>query len=155
MHSDTYRYQLSSCAGVHRAALRLYMSSVPVNSWIRVVTVAGLLAGPFANAAVAATVTVPGNYATIQAALNAVPDGTTINVQAGTYDERLTVSNTSRSITVRAIGGAVIVNASGKGGAAVTVQNATGQLVFEGLTFRNGTRAAGGGFLIDRSSPSF
>ena len=124
--------------------------------------IAGLLAGPFIATAGAAVVNVPGTYPTIQSAINAVisggPDGTTINVQAGTYPETLSVSNTSRSLTVNAVGGAVIVDANGKGLAAVTVTNATGSVVFLGLTFRNGFPGAsgqGGGFLINASSPNF
>ena len=50
----------------------------------------------------AATVTVPGNYPTIQAAINGVPNGTTIDVAAGTYSEALSVNNnTTRSILVK------------------------------------------------------
>ena len=52
---------------------------------------AGVIAGPLASVAVAATVSVPSaQYPTIQTAINAVvggslPDATTINVQPGTY----------------------------------------------------------------------
>src|SRR5712691_7409665 len=108
------------------------------------VAVAGLLAGPLINTAGAANVVnVPGIYgATIQAAINAVvasgPDGTSINVQAGTYPETLSVVGTNRSLTVKAVGGAVIVDANGKGASALTVTSATGNVVFQGLTFRNG-----------------
>jgi hypothetical protein len=118
--------------------------------------VAGLLAGPFiATAGAATVVTVPGNYSTIQSAINGVPDGTTINVQAGTYPEALSVSNTGRSLTVNAVG-AVIVDAANTGTAAVTVINATGNVAFQGLTFRHGFSANyGGGFYVQNSSPSF
>src|SRR5438309_5079809 len=124
--------------------------------------VAGLLAGPLINTASANIVTVPGNYPTIQAAINAVvasgPDGTTINVQTGTYFEVLSVSNTSRTLTVRGVGGAVFVDASGKGASVLTVSSATGNVAFQGLTFRNGGlpgSGQGGGFVINNSSPSF
>jgi VCBS repeat protein/parallel beta helix pectate lyase-like protein len=125
--------------------------------------VAGLLAGPFIDIAGAAgVVNVPASYATIQAAINAVvasgPDGTTINVQAGTYPEALSVVGTNRPFTVRAVGGAVIVDAAGKGASALTVSSATGNVVFHGLTFRHGVLAGsgqGGGFVITNSSPSF
>lgn len=112
----------------------------------------------------AAQVTVPGNYGTIQAAINAVmngslPDGTVINVQPGTYPEALMVVNSARSFTVRGTGGAgaTFVDAAGRGAAAVNVYRSSGAIVFTGLTFRNGTppTAAGGGFVIQESSPSF
>jgi hypothetical protein len=121
--------------------------------------VAGLLAGPFIATAGAGVVNVPGTYPTIQLAINAVisggPDGTTINVHAGTYPEALSVINTGRSFTVNAVG-AVIVDAASTGAAAVTVTNATGTVVFQGLTFRHGFSANyGGGFYVQNSSPSF
>jgi parallel beta-helix repeat protein len=124
--------------------------------------VAGLLAGPLIDTATANVVTVPGNYSTIQAAINAVvangPDGTTIHVQAGTYPEALSVGGTSRSFTVSGVGGPVIVDANGKGAPVLSVASATGNVVFQGLTFRHGVlsgNAQGGGFVIQYSSPFF
>ena len=55
-----------------------------------------MLAGPLLADA-AAQVSVPGTYPTIQAAIDAVLSGTTINVQPGTYPETLFIANTSRS----------------------------------------------------------
>jgi hypothetical protein len=135
---------------------------MPLRRLVRIaLVVAGLLAGPFiATAGAASLVNVPAEYSTIQSAINAVlsggqPDGTTINVQVGTYPETLSVSNTSRSFTVNAVGGAVVVDANGKGAAALNVYYATGTVVFQGLTFRNGSGNQGGGFVINASSPSF
>jgi pectin methylesterase-like acyl-CoA thioesterase len=53
-------------------------------------------------AAWAHAATVPGDFTTIQAAINAVlvgslPDGTVIDVQPGTYREALVIQNTTRS----------------------------------------------------------
>jgi hypothetical protein len=120
--------------------------------------VAAILAGSVT--ASAATVSVPGTYPTIQAAINAVlngtqPNGSTIDVQPGTYAEALTIGNTSASLTIRAAGGPVVVDAAGRGTAAISIQSATGQIVIQGLTFRHGTRSAGGGFFIQSSSPTF
>jgi hypothetical protein len=126
--------------------------------------IAGLLAGPLVSVASALTVTVPGTYPTIQAAINAVkngsvPDGTTINVQPGTYHEALMVDRTGKSFIVRGIGGAgsTFVDATGHGAAALNVFQTTGSNVFVGLTFRNGAppSASGGGFVIQEASPSF
>ena len=123
------------------------------------VLVASLLAGPLLGAASA--VSVPGNYPTIQSAINAVlngtlPDGTTIDVQAGTYFEALFIANSAKSFTVRGVGaaGSVIVDATGQNTAALTVLQATGLMVFKGLVFRHGSNSAGGGFLIQQSSPT-
>ena len=120
-----------------------------------------LTTGPLAREAFA--VTVPGNYPTVQAAINAVlngslPDGTTIDVQAGVFNEALVVSNTGKSFTVRGAGAsATFIDAIGKGAPALTMYQATGQIIFSRLTFRRGAPAvaAGGGFVITRSSPSF
>jgi hypothetical protein len=124
--------------------------------------VIGLVAAPLAGTA-SADVTVPGNYPSIQAAINAVlngslPNGTTINVQPGTYFEALSIVDTNRSVTVRGVGnsGATIIDAAGRNTAALTVWRATGQVVLRGLTFRHGSRPSveGGGFLIREASPA-
>ena len=132
------------------------------HSHVRIaVSAVALVLVPFIGTA-DAQVNVPGNYATIQSALNAVmsgglPDGTTIDVQPGTYFEVLSVANTSRSVTVRGVGGpgATIVDAGGRSVPVLNVLRASGQVVFRGLTFRNAaTSIEGGGFLIRESSPS-
>ena len=125
------------------------------------VSAVALALAPFIGTA-DAQVNVPGNYATIQSAINAVlsgglPDGTTIDVQPGTHFEGLSVANTSRSVTVRGVGGpgATIVDAGGRNVPVLNVLRATGQVVFTGLTFRNAaTSVEGGGFLIREASPS-
>src|SRR5512145_1501880 len=58
----------------------------------------------------AAAVTVPGNFPTIQQAINAVaagalPNGTLIEVQPGSYNEAINIGSTVASFTVRAVGG--------------------------------------------------
>jgi hypothetical protein len=139
-------------------------------SWLRqrharsAVLLTSLLIGPSVVTAQAQVVSVPGDYPSIQAAINAVtsgarPSGTTINVQAGTYPEALVIANTPRSMTVRGVGGAAntVVDAIGKGAAAINVFRATGTVVIDGLTFRRGApgTAAGGGFVVQESSPAF
>lgn len=120
------------------------------------------LVAPLATAA--ADVSVPGQFASIQAAINAVlsgslPDGTIINVQPGTYFEALSVANSNRSFTVRGIAGAsaTVVDAAGRGTAAVSVMRSSGTVVFTGLTFRHGARpsTAGGAFVVQEASPAF
>ncbi len=134
------------------------------NTWIRVALgVAALVATPLAGSAEAATV--PGDYPTIQAAINAVlngslPDGTTIDVQPGIYAESLVVANTPRSFTVRGAGAAslTIIDAAGQGAPVLNVLRATGAIRFIGLTFRRGSPTGnthGGGFVVQESAPAF
>ena len=112
----------------------------------------------------AQTVRVPGNYSTIQSAINAVvggsqPNGTVIEVLSGTYNEALLVNATPRSLTIRGLSGpgATVVNATGSGVPALRILNATGAVRVEGLSFRGGTGVPGtaGGFSIADASPSF
>ena len=138
------------------------MASSVIRASARGLCIAGLvLAG---SAAASAQVTVPTHYPTIQAAVNAVingaqPDGTTINVMRGVYAEAIVVANTARSFTVRGVGGpdVTVVDAAGRGSAALTVYRASGRVTFSGLSFRHGAPpvAAGGGFVIQDSSPTF
>ena len=108
-------------------------------------------------------VTVPGDFGTIQAAINAVvsgaqPDGTVIDIQPGTYAEALLISGTARSMTLRAAGGAgtAVVDAIGKNTSVLQLINATGNIRIEGLTLRNGQGdlGRGGGFLFQNASPT-
>src|SRR5688500_11603391 len=68
---------------------------------MRVRSIVALLLTLSSIATNAFAVTVPGDYPTIQAAIDAVPSGTTINVQPGTYAERLLINSTAKSITIR------------------------------------------------------
>ena len=124
----------------------------------RIVLVVGGLGLPAADVDAA---TVPGDYPSIQAAINAVvagalPDGTTIDVAPGTYPELLSVGATTRSFTIRGLGGpsTTIVDAGGQG-TALTVVGASGNVTFRGLTFRRGARpgGTGGGFFFQHASP--
>jgi VCBS repeat protein len=116
-----------------------------------------------AHAAVAATVP-SASFPTIQSAINAVvsgalPNGTEIDVQPGTYTEFLLVNTTAKSMTVRGISGpaSTVVTAPGPGLSVLRVLNATGAVRFEGLTFQHGggVPGQGGGFTAQDSSPTF
>src|SRR5262245_56637368 len=111
-------------------------------------------------------VTVPGNYGTIQAAIDAVaggslPSGTTIDVQPGVYPEALAISGTAASMTIRAASGTgtATVNAAGRGVFALLIIGASGNIRIEGLTFTGGTGngigSSGGGLTLFNSSPAF
>ena len=110
----------------------------------------------------AEAVTVPGNYPTIQAAINAaasgaLPNGVVIDVSPGTYTESLMIDTTNRSFTVRGIGGAsvTVIRPQTVGVAILRVLRATGVIRFEGLTFTGGAGSAGngGGLTIHDASP--
>ena len=62
----------------------------------------------------AAQVSVPGNYPTIQAAINAVPNGTTIDVQPACMPKRWWSSATVGDDARRRRAGATIVDAAGR-----------------------------------------
>ena len=129
-------------------------------STIRRIALAILLVIGLAPGAAAQVVNVPGNYATIQSAIDNVPSGTTINVRPGIYAEALVVSIQNKSILVRGAGGpgATVIDAAGRNTTALHVLNSTGAITFEGLTFRNGAQQGtlpGGAFLIQNASPVF
>jgi predicted outer membrane repeat protein len=131
---------------------------------VKLLTRAALLLSFVFHAHAALAVTVPtASYPTIQSAINAVvsgalPNGTFIDVQPGTYTEFLTVNATSKSMTVRGVAGpASTVVRSPSTGSILKVLSATGAVRFEGLTLRNGTGVPGQGgalTLLD-SSPTF
>jgi pectin methylesterase-like acyl-CoA thioesterase len=89
--------------------IETHMTSILAAPRLRIIMLAAaIVAGPFARPVIAATV--PGDFSTIQAAINAVlsgalPNGTTIDVQPGVYAEALVVSPGPRSFTVRGVGG--------------------------------------------------
>jgi len=111
-------------------------------------------------------VRVPQDVATIQSAIDTVPDGGTIEVAAGTYVPPVTsgflIQNEGRGFTLRAAPGATVV-LDGQGSRQVLrFQNTSLALgrpvVFEGLTFANGfssTNARGGGVTLQYAQATF
>ena len=82
-----------------------------------------------ASAALADTIHVPGDYATIQAAVDAAASGDVVAVAAGTYPEHVTIA---KPLTLTGAGaGATVIDGSGSGpvltvcGAGVTVRELT------------------------------
>ena len=117
-------------------------------------------------AGTAAAATVPDDFPTIQAAVDAVvsgglPDGTTIDIRPGTFAEALTINATGKSLTLRALSGpgTVTVDATGKNRTAFLVLNATGTIRVQGLRFTGGrgdpSGGTGGGMTLEGSSPAF
>ncbi len=95
----------------------------------------------------AAVLTIPGDYATIQSAIDNAPDGSTIEVSAGTYNEYITALDVSKDLYFMANSGATNTFISG-GGIQKLLYVANGvngdsekNIVFDGFTFRDGYEA--------------
>jgi parallel beta-helix repeat protein len=107
----------------------------------------------------ATTINVPGDYSTIQAAINAASTGDTILVAAGTYTENIDFKG--KAITLKSVSGAASTIIDG--GALDTVvkfqTSETSSSVLNGFTIRNGAANSGSvfsgsGILVSSSSPT-
>jgi hypothetical protein len=94
----------------------------------------------------AAELHVPGDYPTLQIALEAAPSGTTIRVAAGAYSEALTVQG--KSVVVRGAGADLtVLDGTGLGERVLTVA-ADASVVLAGLTVQNAVSDADGGAVL-------
>ncbi|MDD5454210.1 MAG: right-handed parallel beta-helix repeat-containing protein [Candidatus Ratteibacteria bacterium] len=127
--------------------------------WLFVIFVALVLC--WANAVVAATLHVPSQYETIQAAIDATSDGDKVVVDNGIYtgegNKNLTWDATVKHITVKSKKGPAncIIDCENSGNAFSfdeTGQDATD--VIEGFTIISGSAEYGGGIYCYYSSPS-
>jgi len=108
---------------------------------------------------------VPGQYSTIQAAIDAADIGQTVAVSPGTYNEAIDLKG--KAITVKAVGARANTIIDGTGKTTSVVRAVTGETsatVLQGFTIRNGTTGTtpsfdstlrlGGGMYIDHASPT-
>ena len=104
----------------------------------------------------AATLNVPGDFATIQACIDAAVSGVDeCVVESGTYHE--TINFLGKGITLRSSHGAdvTIIDATGLGGSVVTCATGEGlDTVLDGFTITGGTEDIGGGIRNYDSSPT-
>ena len=92
------------------------------------------------------TLTVPGQYPTIQAALNAALSGDTVSVSPGTYRENLNFQG--KAVNLVSTAGASQTTIAAPGGTAVTIGPA-GSIV--GFTISGGTATFGAGMAVSGS----
>ena len=116
-----------------------------------------VLGGLPAGASAAGTLNVPGDFATIQAAIDAAAPGDTVLVAPGTYPERIDFKG--KSITVTSSGGAsATVIDGGAQGRVVNFANGEGRgSVLRGFTIQNGRLTqgdSGAGIQILSASPT-
>jgi len=99
----------------------------------------------------ATNIDVPGDYPSIQSAIDAAVPGNTIHVAAGTYNENITLKN-----GVEVLGaGHLVTTIKGTGsGSVVMASNVGSATKLEGFTITNGSAIYGGGMYNDSSSPT-
>jgi nitrous oxidase accessory protein NosD len=103
---------------------------------VAVAAVTTLVVAPAAPGA--ATLSVPGQFPSIQAAINAATDGDTVSVSPGTYAERIDFG--TKDLTVESTGGAAATIIDGGSLGSVVVMNAQAgeSPTLRGFTVRNG-----------------
>lgn len=88
-----------------------------------------------------------GPYPTISAAVDGVPDGSTVYLLAGTYTGpgNRDVALSGKNVSLMAFGGTAVVDCQGLGTAFQLGSGVDASSVIQGIAFRNGTAAAGSG----------
>ena len=113
------------------------------------------------SSARAATVTVPGTYPTIRAAVRAAPAGTVILIRPGHYHEHLRIKRGKRALTLRGVPedpAQVVIDGDGRARSVVQIFNSR-NVVIEGLTITGGRvgsfRNWGGGLYMRYAAATF
>jgi len=109
-----------------------------------------------------ASVTVPGDYPTIQSALNdlksgSLPSGEVIEVLPGAYHEALTYAEAPKSFTLRSVAGAefTTIDATGTERSTIYIRNTDADIHIEGFTITGGDNTSGGGVNLFNASAVF
>src|SRR2546425_9121993 len=115
-----------------------------------------LLAATATNVRAQNTILVPGNYPTIQSAINAANNGDTVLVSAGTYVEN--INFIGKAITVTSSDGpaTTIIDGNHNGTVVTFNHSETAASVLSGFTIRNGylDGGSGAGIAITSASPT-
>jgi len=97
-------------------------------------------------------VTVPGDYPTIQSALDdlkngSLPSGEVIEVLPGVYHEALTYAEAPKSFTLRSVAGADLttIDSTGSGRSTIFIRDTAANIHIEGFTITGGDSISGGG----------
>lgn len=106
----------------------------------------------------ATTINVPGDYSSIQDALDAAVSGDTISVAPGTYSEN-NLNFNGKTVYLKSTSGpeTTIIDGSSSGPVFYVVSGETRNTVIDGFTVQNGygnETHLGGGFYINNSSPT-
>jgi hypothetical protein len=103
----------------------------------------------------AATISVPTDQPTIQAAIDYALSGDVIEVAPGTYSE--SIDFLGKAITLRSVNGPLVTTIDGSGSNGSVVQCINGEgpnTILEGFTITQGNAEVGGGMLNIGSSPT-
>ena len=114
-----------------------------------------LVAAAFASSAQATDIQVPGDHATIQAAIDAATDGDVVCVDPGTYVENLDLKG--KAITLRSTGGTAVTTLSPLDDRVPVIQCVSGEpsaTIIEGFTVTGGNASQGAGIFCQGSSPT-
>src|SRR5215469_9496788 len=99
------------------------------------IVISGLFALAITLPALATTRSVPSQYSTIQAAVNAAASGDTISIANGTYNEQVTISSSRNHLTLIGASQTGVVLQAGTNQTALTIHGT--DITFETMTIAN------------------
>ena len=104
-------------------------------------------------AGVREAVSVPGDFLSIQAAIDGSADGATILIAPGTYRERIDLRG--RSLHLWGVGGATMTTLAGNGADGPVASVRGGSVQFDGITFQGGRGESGRGASVQDGAARF